>query len=376
MSATRLSTYGLPIGRTRRLPSLWSCAGLFGLVAGTLLLVLPEWMFDPLVWLAEAFQPGDVPLSDRGVRSLHGGVRVWGWSGIIVASVTFPLWVSRVRTYLMAKFSRLPDRWFGPLPFSPDRYGLAFFIALVSVLAFSLAAHWALTAYEDVDWLEGEDGVSEWWSVATYLAAAGMAGATARLFYSLGHRYLLWLQLFLAALFLLGAMEEVSWGQRLFGWGTPAILREVNVQGETTLHNLTSGDSAILVLFFWGSLLAVAGGVLRAVWHRNWKVTSADFILPSLVLAPALVMILIWRVGDFWTPVNLPRLLMNYWDYAPQGSEVPEVLLGLCLCLYTLGNLKRAATLRRLRDLERTGASRPCAVPSGAQGRSPPSNFL
>ena len=283
-----------------------------------------------------------------------------------MASVTFPLWNSRVRTYLMDKLSRIPDRFFGPLPFSPDRYGLPFFGALVSVLALSLAAHWALTAYEDVDWLEGEDGVSEWWSVATYLAAAVMAGATARLIHGLGHGYLLWLQLLLAALFLVGAMEEVSWGQRLFGWGTPTILREVNVQGETTLHNLSSGADAIFALLFWGSLMALAGGTLRAIWHHSGKVTSADFFLPSLVLAPALVMILIWRVDHYWTPVNLPRLLMNYWDYAPQGSEIPEVLLGLCLCLYTLGNLKRAAALRRLRDLNRAGASRPYAVPTGA----------
>ena len=40
-------------------------------------------------------------------------------------------------------------------------------------------AHWSLTAYEAVDWFEGEDGVSEWWSVATYLAAAALASATA-----------------------------------------------------------------------------------------------------------------------------------------------------------------------------------------------------
>ena len=322
-----------------------------------LLLVLPEWLFDSLIWMAEVFQSGDGPLSDGGVQSLHAGARVWGWSGIIVASVAIPLWSSRLRRYLTAWFSRIRDRLFGPLPFSPDRYGLPFFIALISVLTFSLAAHWILTAYENVDWLEGEDGVSEWWSVATYLAAAGMAGATAWLLNGLGHRNLFWIQLLLATVFLLGAMEEVSWGQRLFGWGTPAILRDANVQGETTLHNLGSGDSAIFVLFFWGSVMALAGGTLRAIWHHRGKVTSADFFLPSLVLAPALVMILIWRVGDYWTPVNLPRLLMNYWDYAPQGSEVPEVLLGLCLFLYTLGNLKRAAALRRVRDPGATGAS-------------------
>ena len=291
-------------------------------MSGTLLLVLPEWIFDPLVWLAEAFQSGDRPLSDGadgGVQALHSGIRVWGWSGIIVGSVTIPLWSSRVRTYLTARFSRIADRNFGPIPFCPDRYGLPFFIALSTLLAFSLAAHWVLTTYEDVDWLEGEDGVSEWWSVATYLAAALMAAATARLLHRLRHRYLVWIQLLLAVVLFLGAMEEVSWGQRLFGWGTPIVLREVNAQGETTLHNLSSVDSAIFILLFWGSVAALAGGALRAVWHHRGRVTSADFILPSLVLAPALVMILIWRVGDYWTPVNLPRLLMNYLDYAPPG---------------------------------------------------------
>ena len=337
-----------------------------------MLLVLPGAAFDHLVRLAEAFQPEADPFSDSEVRSFHAGVRVWGWSGLIIGSITLPLGIFRLRTYLMALFSRTAHRLFVPLPLSADRRGLPFSIALGSILAFSLAAHWVLTAYENVDWLEGEDGISEWWSVASYLAATSMAGATAWLLHRLGHRYLSWVQLLLAAVFFLGAMEEVSWGQRLFDWGTPALLSEVNVQGETNLHNLGSSDSAIFFLFFWGGLLGLSGGILRAIWHHRGKVTSADFVLPSIVLAPALVMIIIWRVGDYWTPVNLPRLLMDYWDYSPQGSEVPEVLLGLCLCLYTFGNLKRAATMRRLGA---QGASRVPAPQPPLTGRNP-SNFL
>lgn len=34
------------------------------------------------------------------------------------------------------------------------------------------------------------------------------------------------------------AMEEISWGQRLFGWETPAAWAALNHQGETNLHNL------------------------------------------------------------------------------------------------------------------------------------------
>ena len=76
--------------------------------------------------------------------------------------------------------------------------------------------------------------------------------------------------------------------------------------------------------------------------------TSADFIWPSLVLCPALLMILVWRVGGFWTPVNLPRLLMEAFDSVPQGSEVPEVLLGLCIFIYTFSYFRRATALVKL----------------------------
>ena len=124
-------------------------------------------------------------------------------------------------------------------------------------------------------------------------------------------------------------------------------MEKFNEQGETTLHNLGTVNSVISVIFFWGILLAAAGSAVRAVWHHYGRVTTMDFVLPSLVLSPALLMILIWRVGDIWTPVNLLRLFMDYLDYAPQGSEVPEVLLGLCLLLFALGNLRRALTLRR-----------------------------
>jgi len=41
----------------------------------------------------------------------------------------------------------------------------------------------------------------------------------------------------LAILFFFVAGEEISWGQRLFNWGTPDWM-ESNVQKETTIHNL------------------------------------------------------------------------------------------------------------------------------------------
>ena len=333
--------------------SFWVGAGLFGLAGGTLLLLYTGPVLDRLVWLAESYRAGLSPLSDERVASLENGVRVWGWSGFLVWGITLPLWHPRVRAYLAGRFLRVMHLAFRPLPLPADRYGGGFFLAIAGVLTFTLLTHWSLTAYKDVDWFAGEDGVSEWWSVATYLAAAALAGATGWRLRGNGHPRLALFHAVLAASLLIGAMEEISWGQRLFGWGTPTSLSEINEQGETTLHNLEAVDSVISGILFSGSVIALAGAAIRAAWHHSGRVTSAHLVLPSLVLAPSLLMILFWRVGSFWTPVNLPRLLMEAFDLAPQGSEVPEVLLGLCLCLYTYANLTRAISLRRIGDAGR-----------------------
>ena len=44
--------------------------------------------------------------------------------------------------------------------------------------------------------------------------------------------------LLLALLFIFGAGEEISWGQRIFGWNTPVDFSSHNLQHETNLHNL------------------------------------------------------------------------------------------------------------------------------------------
>ena len=44
----------------------------------------------------------------------------------------------------------------------------------------------------------------------------------------------------LFALFFLIAMEEISWGQRIFGFSTPQFIKEINTIDETNLHNILS----------------------------------------------------------------------------------------------------------------------------------------
>lgn len=54
----------------------------------------------------------------------------------------------------------------------------------------------------------------------------------------------------MALIFLFGAGEEISWGQRIFGIESSQYFIENNAQKETNLHNMVIGDTKINKLIF------------------------------------------------------------------------------------------------------------------------------
>jgi hypothetical protein len=69
--------------------------------------------------------------------------------------------------------------------------------------------------------------------------------------------------------FLFVAMEEISWGQRLFAFGTPDYLAQRNVQNETNIHNLSvlrpiEGELYILVGLVGSCAWLFAGRATRS----------------------------------------------------------------------------------------------------------------
>ena len=70
----------------------------------------------------------------------------------------------------------------------------------------------------------------------------------------------------LGLVFFMAFGEEMSWGQHIFGWGSPSAF-EGNVQGETNLHNLQAfhwrpgaspkGDSNGVLILSLGSLVTI-----------------------------------------------------------------------------------------------------------------------
>ena len=109
-------------------------------------------------------------------------------------------------------------------------------------------------SYIDHEWFAAvyvvEDGIAEWLTVVAL--AAGMGVCFWRVAALWRERSILFLSFtFLYGLvFLFGAGEEISWGQRIFNTESSRFFLENNAQRETNLHNLVVGGVKINKLIF------------------------------------------------------------------------------------------------------------------------------
>jgi hypothetical protein len=336
----------------RQIPSiydasaLWNAIGVFALVLGLFLLVFDGPVFSFVEWLVEDSHSGPNPLTPKTAEFVEKGIDTWVWAGLAVAAVSFTLGNGRFKARLASLLRPIVARQDNDsLP--PNRQDWKFLLAALAVLAFAVLSHSVLMTHLDTDWLEGEGGISEWWSVATYLVASGLAGAAAWALWATRHTKLRYFYMVIAVVFFLGAMEEISWGQRLVGWGTPEAFSEINFQDETTIHNVNFANNVIFEVLFWGSALGMVGGLWRLTANLRGLNDRMRLFLPSLTMAPALLMIMVWRTGELWQTANIPRLVMDHFNSGPRGSEVPEVMLGLCIVMYTFTNMKQARHISR-----------------------------
>ncbi len=98
--------------------------------------------------------------------------------------------------------------------------------------------------------LATEDGVIEWLTVLA-LATTSMVciyrAVTLRKEKSV---LFLAMTILLGVVFLFGAGEEISWGQRIFNTESSEFFQQHNAQGETNLHNLVVGGKKLNKIIF------------------------------------------------------------------------------------------------------------------------------
>jgi hypothetical protein len=136
--------------------------------------------------------------------------------------------------------------------------------------------------------------------------------------------------------------EELSWGQpvfrRLFPWWPDRdALRDINTQGETTIHNLRS----VQWLFNWFYLLlAVYGSISPALfsiqrWHDNPRLRL--LAMPVITLPAFLVMTGFMIIRLFVAPYTGLTDSQSFMRY----KEVGELTLAFGLWVFTWMNWRR-----------------------------------
>jgi hypothetical protein len=224
-----------------------------------------------------------------------------------------------VKTSASAREDRLPSGlwlWFPPV--------LVLIIVPIKVVAPGFYAQW----------IDGELGLIE---LATPLISIAGAVVGFRLLLIASHlptrRLRIWVILTtLGCVYFAG--EELSWGQHLFGWGTPAYLESINDQEETNLHNISSwfDQKPRMLLEFWVLIGGLALPVYR--WRKRSSLTATDgeayWFWPTIECVPTALLAIV---------VRLPERIKSLFDIDQlplelRFSEPQEYYFALFLLIY------------------------------------------
>jgi hypothetical protein len=185
--------------------------------------------------------------------------------------------------------------------------------------------------------LTAEDSLLEWLQVTCYVGTAIFALLCAREL--AGRRMPTWGLAYLAlaagCVFVVG--EELAWGQRILGFGTPESLREINHQGETTVHNVGWLQDAFNVFLLVAALYGFAVSWLaRAGRLPRWR-EFRMLAVPPLFLSSAFLVLFGYKAVRF-TLLQEPRYAVV------KAGELAELCMPAALLVMML------LVRRRLRD--------------------------
>ena len=186
-------------------------------------------------------------------------------------------------------------------------------------------------------WFRGEDRAVEWITFAGFSLASLITANVFRFRAGMDK----WSRLYIAGLalfFFVCAGEEISWGQRVLGFETPAEMKQSNEQGEFNFHNMNFEHfHPVVVVSMFMKVFGIAAPLVLLVWKRwepgVWRRYIAPvslvpcFLFADLVV-PAQKAIRPWITDRFGPDVALIVKL--------DTMEMKEMFWGLCVLFAAL----------------------------------------
>jgi len=172
-------------------------------------------------------------------------------------------------------------------------------------------------------WATYEDMIGEWAQTYFFLAATIIS-----VFVALQKTRYRWFFMVLAIACSYVVLEEVSWGQRIFGFSTPEFLKARNLQGEANLHNLVTGPHKTLLKDLVSIAVALAlfgyGLIYPLILSLQWRI--ALWFDRIGIAAPPLIL---WPFFTLAAIFELKPLSFN-------EAEIAELLVAMALAMSSL----------------------------------------
>jgi hypothetical protein len=205
------------------------------------------------------------------------------------------------------------------------------------VLAFAVATYFIdQNAFWFVFTTGKVEGVAEWFQAFFYFFAS-------LIFMRLGVRLIKnskglvrYLPLLFGLFVLFVALEEISWGQKLFGFDTPEEIAVINSQGELTVHNLYPVQAVLHLAYIFAGLALSFLTLFRSETSKSLKPSLKNY-LPSKTLIPYFMSVSIFYFTfDYVNPL-VGGLIENH-------QEVAETMfsLGILIWAFSIQRDKQA----------------------------------
>lgn len=180
-----------------------------------------------------------------------------------------------------------------------------------------------------------EDGVLEWGQFFLYLFSFILSLALAIRFRK--KKFLFVIYALMAMAFLFISLEEISWGERIFGTGVVPISEDLmgrNIQGEMNFHNIDSIHSKIGYIYIAIGFVGCFAWLGISLLRRFMKLGKEMEELLFHIIPP-------WYYFFYFFPLFINLITITMYEFMPQDYEVVETVLAIGLFIFVLGNFIR-----------------------------------